>query len=77
MQRIKEAVREADAMFLILGHPVMWLDVGFIELPVGLVFWDSVMLLPEHAAVRVANRAMDEQRKKKKDDEEKKGWSKQ
>ena len=60
-------------MFPILRHPVMWPDTGFIELPVGLVFLDSISLLPEHVAVRVANHAMDEQRKKKKkDDEEKK-----
>ena len=52
-------------------------DLGFIELPAGLVFWDSVALLPEHVAVRAANRAADEQRKKKKDDEERKWWSKQ
>ena len=58
-------------MFLILGHPVMWTKAGFIELPVGLVFWDSVAPLPEHAAVRVANCTVDEQWKKK-DDEEKK-----
>ena len=38
MQRIKEAMGEADAMFLIPWHPVMWPDMGFIELPVGLVF---------------------------------------
>jgi len=38
MQRIKEAMGEADAMFLILGHPMMRPDVGFIELLVGLVF---------------------------------------
>lgn len=29
---------ESDTMFLILGHPVMWLDAGFIELPMGLGF---------------------------------------
>jgi len=63
-------------MFPILGHPVMRPDMGFIELPVGLVFWDSIVLLPEHAAMRVANHATDEQRKKK-DDEEKKRRSKQ
>ena len=37
-QCIKEATGEADAVFLILGHPVMRPDVGFIELPMGLVF---------------------------------------
>ena len=37
-QHIKEATGEADAVFLILGHPMMWPDMGFIELPVGLVF---------------------------------------
>ena len=37
-QCIKEAIGEANAMFLILGHPMMRLDAGFIELPVGLVF---------------------------------------
>jgi len=64
-------------MFLILGHPVMQLDVGFIDLPMRLVFWDFVALLPEHAAMRAVNHAVDEQRKKKKDDEEKKWRSKQ
>ena len=58
-------------MIPILRHPVMRPDTGFIELPAGLVFRDSVAPLPEHAAVRAANRAADEQRKKK-DDEEKK-----
>ena len=59
-------------MFLTLGHPVMRPDTGFIELPVGLVFRDSIVPLPEHAAVRAANHTTYEQRKKKKDDEEKK-----
>ena len=36
--RIKEATEESDAMFLILGHPVMRPDVGFVELSAGLVF---------------------------------------
>ena len=76
MQHIKEATREADAVFLIPGHPVMQPNTGFIELPTGLVFRDSIAPLPEHAAVRVANHAADEQRKKK-DDEEKKRRSKQ
>ena len=64
-------------MFPILGHPVMRPDAGFIELPVGLVFRDSVMPLLEHTAMRATNYATDEQRKKKKDDEEKKQWSTQ
>ena len=78
-QRIKEAMGEADAVFLTPGHPVMRPDMGFIELPAGLVFQDSITPLLEHAAVRVANHAMDEQRKKKKkkDNEEKKWRSKQ
>ena len=62
---------EADTMFPILGHPVMRPDAGFIELPVGLVFRDSVAPLPEPAAVMATNRSMDEQRKKNKDDEDK------
>ena len=70
-------MREADTVFLILGRPVMRPDTGFIELPMGLVFWDSVTPLLEHAAVRAANRAADEQRKKKKDEKEKKWRSKQ
>ena len=37
-QCIKEATEAADAVFPILGHPVMWPDAGFIELPTGLVF---------------------------------------
>ena len=37
-QRIKEATGEADAVFPIPGHPVMRPDMGFIELPAGLVF---------------------------------------
>ena len=64
-------------MFLIPGHPMMWPDAGFIKLSVGLAFRDFVAPLPEHAAMRAANRAVDEQRKKKKDDEEKKRRSKQ
>ena len=51
---------EADAVFSILGHPIMRLDEGFIELLVGLVFRDSVTSLSEHIAVRAANHAMDE-----------------
>ena len=72
MQCIKKPTGEADAVFLIPGHPMMWPDTGFIELLVGLVFWDYVAPLPEHAAVRAANHAANEQRKKKKDKEEKK-----
>ena len=56
-------------MFLILVHPMMRSDVGFIELSAGLVFQDSVTPLPEHAAVRVVNHATDEKRKKNKDEE--------
>ena len=41
-QRIKEATGEAEAMFPTPRHPVMWPDMGFVELPVGLVFWDSI-----------------------------------
>ncbi|XP_066373186.1 uncharacterized protein [Miscanthus floridulus] len=52
-------------------------DTGFVELPAGLGFWDSVTPLPEHAVVRAANYAMDEQRKKKKDDKRKKRRAKQ
>ena len=76
-QRIKEATGEADAVFPIPVHPVMRPDTGFIELPMGLVFRDSVAPLPEHATVRAANHSVDEERKKKKDDEEKKRRSKQ
>ena len=68
-QRIKEAMGEADIMFLIPRHPMMWPDIGFIELLVGLVFWDSIVLLLEHVTMRAVNYAMDEQSKKKKDDE--------
>ena len=69
---------EGDAMFLIPGHPMMWPDAGFIELPAVLVFRDSIAPLLEHVAMRAANRATDEQwKKKKKDDEEKKCRSKQ
>ena len=64
-------------MFLILVHPMMRSDVGFIELSAGLVFRDSIAPLPEHAPMRAANRDVDEQRKKKKDDEEKKQQLKQ
>jgi len=35
MQRIKEAMGEADAMFSISGHPVIWPNMGFIVLPAG------------------------------------------
>ena len=51
-QCIKEAMREADAVFLIPGHPMMRSDTGFIELSMGLVIQDSVVLLPEHMAVK-------------------------
>ena len=64
-------------MFLIPRLPVMRPNMGFIELPVGSVFRDSVALLLEHATMRAANHVVDDQRKKKKDDEEKKRWSKQ
>ena len=47
-------------MFSFLGNPVMWPDTGFIELPTGLVFWDSVAPLLEHAAMRAANHAAEE-----------------
>ena len=60
VQRIKEATGEADAVFPIPGHPVMRPDMGFIELPAGLVFRDSIMPLPEHAAMRTVNHAVDE-----------------
>ena len=68
---------EADVTFLILRHPVMQPDVGFIELPVGLVFRDSIAPPLEHAPMRAVNHAVDEQRNKKKDDKERKRWSKQ
>ena len=76
-QRIKEATGEADTVFPTPGHPVMRPDVGFIKLPVGLVFQDSATPLLEHATVRAVDHATDEQQKKKKDDEEKKRRSKQ
>ena len=43
VQCIKEVMEEFDTMFLILGHPTMWLDTGFVELPAGLGFWASVV----------------------------------
>ena len=52
---------EANTVFPILGHLVMWPKARFIELSTGLVFRDSVAPLPEHVAVRVVNRAADEQ----------------
>ena len=61
---------ESDAKFPILGHPMMWLELGFIKLPADLGFWASVALLLEHAAVRAVNHAIDEWRKKDKDDKE-------
>ena len=66
-QHIKEASEESNTMFLIPEHPTMRPDVGFVELPAGLGFWASIALLPEHAAVRVANHATIEMRKKEKD----------
>ena len=56
---------------------MIWPDTGFIELLAGLVFWDSVVPLLEHAVMRAANHVVDEQRKKMKDDEEKKWQLKQ
>ena len=76
-QHVKEAMGEADVVFLILGHPVMRPDAGFTELLSGLVIWDSVMPLPGHTAMRATNHAADEQQKKKKVDEVKKRRSKQ
>ena len=32
-QRIKETTDESDAVFSIQGHPAMWPDAGFVELP--------------------------------------------
>ena len=64
-------------MFPILEHPAMRPDAGFVELPVGLGFQAFVAWLPEHADVRAANHAMDEQWKQKKDDKEKNWQSKQ
>ena len=63
---------ESNTMFPILGHLVMRLEPGFIELPTDLGFQASIAPLPEHAAVRAANHAIDEWRKKEKDDKEKK-----
>jgi len=63
---------ESNVMFPILGYPVMRPEPGFIELPMDLGFQASVTPLPEHAAVRAANRATYEWRKKEKDDKEKK-----
>jgi len=77
VQCVKEAMDKSDTMFPILGHPVMRLEPGFIELPTDLVFRASVAPLPEHVAMRVANHATDEQRKKEKDDKEKKWWAKE
>ena len=46
VQRIKEATDESNAVFPILGHPVMRPESGFIELPVDLGFWASIAPLP-------------------------------
>ena len=77
MQCIKEAIDEPNAVFPILGYPMIRLEPDFIELPTDLGFKTSIASLPEHAAVRAANRAADERRKKDKDDEEKKWWVKE
>ena len=66
-RRIKEATKEFDAVFLILGHPAMQPDVGFVELPTVLGFQTSITPLPEHAAMRGVNHVIDEKRKKKDD----------
>lgn len=63
-------------MFPILGHPTMWPDAGFVELPVGLGFRTSIAPLPEHAALRAMNRATDEKNKKVKDDKKVRQWVK-
>ena len=47
-------------MFLILGHPMMWPDTGFIELPMGLAFRDSIVTLLEHTTMRAVNHAVGE-----------------
>ena len=62
-------MEEFNAVFLILGHPMMWPNTGLIELPVGLGFWPSIAPLPEHATMRAVNRATDKKRRKKKDEE--------
>ena len=74
-QRIKETMEESDAVFPILGHPAMRPDTGIVELPAGLGFRASVAPLPEHAAVRAANRIVDEKRKKK-DNKKARRWAK-
>jgi hypothetical protein len=38
-------------------------------LQTGFLFWDSIVPLPEHAAVRMVNSTMNERRKKQKDEE--------
>ena len=72
MQQIKEVIDESDAVFPILGHPLMWPELGFIELPADLGFWASFAPLLEHVAMRAANHDIDERRKKDKDNKEKK-----
>jgi len=52
-------------------------NAGFVELPVGLGFWASIVPLPEHTAVWAMNRTADEKRKKEKDNKKAWRWAKQ
>lgn len=70
-------MKEFDAVFPIPGHPPMWQDVGFVELPSRLGFWASVVPLPEHMVVRSVNHTIDEKRNKEKDDKKVKQWEKE
>ena len=72
-----DAMDESKAVFLILRHPMMWPNAGFVELPARLGFWASVALLPEHAVMRLANHAIDEKKKKAKDDKKARWWAKE
>ena len=47
-------------MFSILGHPLMQPGAGFIELPMGLAFRDSIVTLLEHTTMRAVNHAVGE-----------------
>lgn len=70
-------MEESDIVFPISGHPTMWPNMGFVELPVGLGFRASIASLPDHAAIRVVNHTVDKKRKKEKGDKKVRRWAKQ
>ncbi|XP_066356955.1 uncharacterized protein [Miscanthus floridulus] len=52
-QRIKETMDESDAVFSIQGHPAIWPDAGFVELPdVTLLYFRGAIYMKEGGSIR-------------------------